>query len=417
MEQVSHKTMINRIGKDTKIEYENLLFCFAIALQAVTAVFCGTIRLFISTRSLDTLFVYGLLAIVLLKAFPAFQMKLSIKEFVVITSYIIIWIYSYMRGGDNGAISEVLIDILQTCLLTWLASRVIHVSEKFILYLRIAAYIFILRFLMDLFVFSRGSLENVYSQYAGYQLYIGFTMLLVPLLLQKKWYDYIAAVVCVILTLITGARGPFAFLVVSLIICMLLVSNEKRKLVKILPFIAIIAIVIIVYMKNIMSFFMGLVATGIGSSRTIQIIINGNFFTYLSGRQNMYPIAWDYIVKNPFLGLGFVNDRVYLAQATGEISSVIGSYAHNIFLEIGMQFGFVVGIIVILLIIRLVIETYKKQTTIENRLFYTTLLCSSVLPLLVSGSYLSSPMFYALLGYSFASSQRARNEIMLKGDL
>lgn len=405
MEQIHNIALSKGYGL-RKIEYENLLFCFTIALQAITTVFCGTIRMFVSTRSLDTLFIYALLLVVFLKSFPAFHFRISAKEFGFISAFVVIWIYSFMRGGNTGAITDVLIDILETCLLTWLASRVIHVTDKFIQYLRIAAYLFIIRFLMDLFIFSRGSLENVYSQYAGYQLYIGFTMLLVPMLLQKKWYDYIAAILCAVFTLITGARGPFAFLVVSLVICMLLVSNEKRRLAKILPLIAVATVVIVINMQSIMTFFMNLVAAGGGSSRTIQTIINGNFFTYLSGRQNVYPIAWDYITKHPFVGCGFVNDRVYLAQSIGGYGSVTGNYAHNIFLEIGMQFGLVLGIVVVVFLIKLIVGTYKRQTTIEKKLFYTALLCSALLPLLVSGSYLSSPMFYALIGYSFATSIR-----------
>lgn len=410
MEQVHNKNL-NQLNKTRNIEFENLLFCFAIAFQAITAIFCGIIRQFVSPRGLDTLFLYCLLAIVLLKSFSYFRFKISKQELAVMGIILATWIYSFITcAGNESVLIEVLKTILKTCSFIWLASRVVHITDKMIIYLRLCSYIMIVRFPVDLFLSSGGDLQNAYSQYAGYQLFIGFTMLLIPMLLQRRLYDYIAAVFCAAFALTTGARGPFAFIVIAFVVCLLIVSSQKQKLIKIIPLITIATIILLTNIQKIMILFMNLVSIEGGNARTIMTILNGNFFSYLSGRERIYPIALDYIAKHPLFGTGFVNDRIYISRVLGNVAVATGSYAHNFFLEIGMQFGLIAGVVIVMALLTFLINTYRKQNSLRRKLFYAALCCSAFLPLIVSGSYLTSPMFYALLGYSFTNSFRQRQD-------
>ena len=370
------------------------------------AVFCQTIRSFVSTRSLDTVFVYGLIAIVFIKAVPVFRFRISKVEFSVIITYCLIWIGSIAATTEFGSIMwETITDIIRTCLLVWLAARIVHMSQKLIIYLRLAAYIILLRAVLDLFVFSTGQ-KAFYSQYAGYQLFFGFSMLLVPMLIDKKWYDFAAGIICLLFTLFTGARGPFVFCIITFIICLLNVVGEKKKLFRVIPLILIITVLIALNLQRIMRLILRFMSIRGGSTRTIQTIIEGNIFSYTSGRENVYPIALEYIKNHLLIGSGFINDRVYISRQLGLLSEITGSYAHNIFLEIGMQFGIILGSVIIVFLFRLFYQTYKQQSSSEEKLFYTALLCAAILPLLVSGSYLTFSMFYALLGYSFTDRQR-----------
>ncbi len=90
---------------------------------------------------------------------------------------------------------------------------------------------------------------------------------------------------------------------------------------------------------------------------------------------------------------------ITLAETSSEI---FGSYAHNIFVELGFQFG-IIGIflclILIIFFIRAFIKTYKmKHTYPELCMFFLMVSSFSIGQLLFSDSYLTTLSFGLLCG-------------------
>jgi O-antigen ligase len=87
------------------------------------------------------------------------------------------------------------------------------------------------------------------------------------------------------------------------------------------------------------------------------------------------------------MGIGLAGDRLY----TG------GTYSHNIFLEIISGFGIIVGIIILLFLGCITIRSlFLKNKTRANLMLMW--FCIGFVPLIVSGSYLTSFQFWIFLG-------------------
>lgn len=106
----------------------------------------------------------------------------------------------------------------------------------------------------------------------------------------------------------------------------------------------------------------------------------------LSGYEPDVDINIEYaIFQHPIVGHGI-----------GAEYTILGTYSHNIFLDIILQGGFIFGGLFIILFIFKAIMAFVNE---EDKLFFFVLFCYGFVPLLISGSYLSSMSFWIFLGY------------------
>ena len=117
---------------------------------------------------------------------------------------------------------------------------------------------------------------------------------------------------------------------------------------------------------------------------------------YLSGRENIYQLIIKAITDNPVLGIGIAGDRL-----------LIGGYAHNLLLEVLVDFGLIIGSI---LIVTLLLLIAKNLLTKDSERYNMIIIWISLglVPLIVSGSYLTNTNFWILLGL-MASNVLSRN--------
>ena len=389
---------------NNKIEYDNLLFCVLISFSEINSLFTGIIRSVVgNTRSLDTVLLYLLVALLIFKWIPGLKLRISKVEIIAIMVYALMWMYSFLYGFENlGFLANVVIRAMRNGLLLWVVIRRVHITPKMIVYLRVTAYVIILGTIINTMFFSSGDLAELYSQYEGYQLSTGFLLLILPATYSRWKIDYVVGFLTITLTLMTGARGPLIVEVVALLASIVFVNREKKRLWKVLLPTTVLATLALIYINNIMLFFLR-IADGMGfSTRSINTILKGDFFSYLSGRDVIAEHSLKYISNHLLYGCGFGNDRMIIAQAMGQIDGAMGLYPHNIILEILMQFGVIVGIFVLLGILVLVVRTFKQIRNREERFFYIIIVIAAVVPLMFSGSYITFGWFYCLLGYSFS---------------
>ena len=77
----------------------------------------------------------------------------------------------------------------------------------------------------------------------------------------------------------------------------------------------------------------------------------------------------------------------------------LGTYPHNLFLELLLQYGWVIGLFLCVLLLVLLVKALLKKNRPEF-VFIVLLLPCGFFKLMVTGSYLNQePAFYALLGF------------------
>ena len=75
-------------------------------------------------------------------------------------------------------------------------------------------------------------------------------------------------------------------------------------------------------------------------------------------------------------------------------------YPHNLIIEIIAQYGYLVGTMLIVFLIGLLVNTIKNTNGNERNILLL-LVSQEIIKLLVSSSYIISPMFFLVLGICF----------------
>ena len=127
----------------------------------------------------------------------------------------------------------------------------------------------------------------------------------------------------------------------------------------------------------------------------------------LSGRDYLFSSSMQGIGENALIGVGVFNDRVYLYNVYHRSYTLnsVGSYSHNIFLELFLQFGIPIGLILSVILIVLLLRVYRFSYKTNTVFVYLLLLGMGFLPLLISKSYTQTWEFYMLIGFLLRSKK------------
>ena len=382
-----------------RIEYGNLLFCMAVTFPSLVYMFTKTVRLVIHrTASLDTLLIYLLYAFVFVKALPELRYAFTRRDLALAFAGGIVLVVSAMNPvADMGLLAGAVKDIVIRCLPVYFGAKLVHDSPRLSRYLRIFSVILLLRVLAGVYVFSTVNAAEDYSQFDGYLLLTAIALLFLPLMQERRAFDIVLAAVILFATLLTGARGPFLTAVLLVFAGILLGGEDKRQSLMRLILPTGAAYLIYRYLRRILKLIVQVFGST-GSMRTVQRLLD-NALLEDTGRARIYATAVSYIREHLFWGCGALNDRVILHDAVRGIGTLPGSYPHNLFLEIAMQFGVVLGAALVVLLAVQLLHTWRRCRSHRERLMLVSLLFAGIVPLMASGSYLTFTMFYALIGF------------------
>lgn len=214
----------------------------------------------------------------------------------------------------------------------------------------------------------------------------GCLLPMVALYRKKKKYSIIASIFLFLIVLSIGSRGAAIIFVIYLFFD-IMQNNKKLILPMIILVFGLLTLlpVFISYLESI----------GI-SSRTLWHFTSGEMFRY-DDRESLNDISIDAIINNPF-GIGLWGDRIILK---GE-----GAHAHNIIIEILLNWGVVLGFIIIIGFVVKFIQLYLHSNKInKNRLVVYLLVC--IVPLMTSNSYLISSNFGIFCGLFYILSTQS----------
>ena len=130
------------------------------------------------------------------------------------------------------------------------------------------------------------------------------------------------------------------------------------------------------------------------NSRTL-IYFSEGIITSDSGRGEIYDVVIEEIKQNPLFGYGLFADRVFVG----------GVYCHNIFLEMFVDFGVLIPSLLVILFVGYYWKILSVASSKEIQ-FFILLFLASIIPLLLSGSYLTDFKFPLFVGYAYAMGEK-----------
>lgn len=395
-----------------KLEKENL-FCILVLWIWGQTILLSFLRAVISRLpfmgrdpALPDIILTGVFIILILLATPAY--RLSKKDFAFLASVICIYLGEMAFYADGQEfLDQYLIDFG----IKVLPLYIIGVSlgnaeyEDVIIYrMYLVSIITLIVSITYRFLFS-APMDEVVSKYEG-DMYHAYSIL--PHCCLIAYYTIAAKkgnflnIACMIIggvyLLMLGSRGPSLIYLALITTLTVAGKNYKRTIVKTICFsLAIYAFIVSPwYHITLLTMYEKANQWGL-SVRVFDKLMTG-MAVYSSGRDVIEASSIDIIKESSIIGNGLFSDRVLL-----------GGYAHNIALELWLDFGIIFGTIALLAIIIVLFRGYCSSQKILEKGLILTLIFSSFFRLFMSGSYLDEGLLFLLLGICVCSIRKNRN--------
>lgn len=237
---------------------------------------------------------------------------------------------------------------------------------------------------------------NIQADWSGsmYYPYIMLPHLLCLFFIAVNYSNIIYLIVFIlgfVFMAMLGNRGSLVCTIVFVIVCLFkyfVKLSFPKKVISIIIFGAIILFFVEGRLYNALLLNIYNFANQHGLSTRLFYFINGDIDApFDSGRSILREKVIAAIFKNP-LGYGLSSD-VYFA----------GAYVHNIFLELLVEFGVIFGSILIVALVLLIVKVLVNRNIewkIKN--VFWLFICASLIKLLISGTYLTDPYVYFMIG-------------------
>lgn len=248
--------------------------------------------------------------------------------------------------------------------------------------------------------------EWMSDQYAPYLILPHLLLIIASIFKKFNPVKLFVLVVGVLYVLMLGNRGSVICLLTMFLI-MLIYQTSTMRLSRRLLILVIFSVVIGImaftnlYRQLLLGLYAYAQSKGLSTRVFLFFLGDDSSINFDSGRSDILKMLWNKVVENPF-GYGLASDR-YLGN---------GLYAHNVFLEIVVDFGlFIGGVIVIVLMYNIIRAIIRSKHCWSVRTILYVLLCCGFVKLFISGSYLTEPYFFALIGTIVAINQYYKNII------
>jgi len=385
-------------GEKNVIFFVAFSFSFYIILLGVNAF----VNLFAYETVYDSVILYSVLFISIIFSIVPIIKMVNSKQLVVILVMAIVSLISIVR---NVTLVEFHVKFILTVMPYIFIGFVLDIKREYFkkyisLFTKIACIAGASQILFSI-IKNGGYTHDMTSAYsllpsAIFSIYFLFT--------RRRVIDILVFLAMTVELLFFGVRWPIALYGFSFVILMLYFSkNVKFKvLLTIFSLSTVLIFISGLYsdiLTNISNFF---IEIGITNS-VIERILNGTL-TEQNGRDVIYNTMMELVKDKPIIGYGLFFDR-----------TVFGAYAHNIIIELWINFGFLLGS---LFIIATMFNTIKIiNTNMKNDfvfVFIIMVIIMSLGQLLISGSYLENTYFFLLIGLFFNHRFNHSNGVIFK---
>ena len=225
-----------------------------------------------------------------------------------------------------------------------------------------------------------------YDMTLGY--YLLYSLILSFISIGKNLVYLLIFIIDFAFIIIIGSRGPMLCFSIFFLLYLLFYNNSNPKTRFFKAVLLILLISFVLFSDHLLAVFN---KYGI-YSRNLNKIISGSLLSD-SGRSEIYDLTISRIEDNALFGIGVGGELSYMK-----------SYPHNIFLELLLHYGLFAGGLICLII--LVATAKSLYISRFNCSFEVVLLCSGFIPLLLSGTYLQSPLCWVFMAVALVICKR-----------
>ncbi len=240
----------------------------------------------------------------------------------------------------------------------------------------------------------------IYDMPGSYQMLLLVFMYMTQIFRKEKpiWLYTLLSVVGLLLIIIHGSRGPLFCFIVFFLLKVITEFRHNRVAVFFAGLFIIGFTAIIVNINYVLQGVAVLVNRFGINSRTISQILRQTVLDD-SGRSTFQERALALIRNNFFIGTGLGSDVMLLG----------GQYAHNLFLELWIDFGAIIGTLIAAYIIYIVVKSLEApKSTLKD--MATVFLCTGFVMLMISGTYLENINLFINIGliiyYKYSKKMR-----------
>ena len=376
----------HRRGIVTIRELFQVLVYFVWCRSILVDFFWGILlRIPIINQAPDLLFT-TLIICVIAVALPFIIRHIRLKDVVIYLFICALYSLTWMYSTQNSqTLSDYAISFMCLCLPLYFVGVCCDFSAIKVQLYYLSLISIIAMFLYKI-VFKVNPTGSIDDMNAAYNVLPHVLMVLLVTLREPNWMRVIISMLGSIMLLSFGTRGPMVCIVVFFIIYLIAFKKWKHPL-----FIrsAIILIGIgIIYFSEPIILSLQFITSGLGmSSRVYTRLLDGSFLSSW-GRDEIYSKIIPAIMQKPWTGYGFAGDRL-----------ILNDYSHSIILELWASFGIPVGSVIFVTILSIIIRGIIKSKDEEEKAFLLVLVCSSVLKLMLSSTYLNDRILYLLIGF------------------
>ncbi len=365
----------NRWQKDEKLVFAVFWQVFILVLQLLLYEILGQ-------SFILHIIMIGLAALPMLWSVQYWIKERLIEIIFIYLVFVIIFLWNFCVFPENRPfLNKYIFDLFGMCIPSAINISMVKKSSAFEQVLRVLAFAILVTGVMFwLLRIIKG--QTRYSMSLGYYL-------LLPLLFYsyrvtkniKKFFSALLALLSFLIIIFSGSRGPIICFLIFVILVLLFSDIKLIKKIIVIGGLGVIA----VFSNSILKLVNQIVSYLGIKSRTLILVSANQFIKHDSGRFDIYEKAFNLIKGEPIIGKGI-----------GAEYRILGSYSHNIFLDLAIHFGFIMAILLLIILIIILLKTFMKT---HNRTFLLMLIAYGLVPLLFSGSYLQSVEFFILLGF------------------
>ena len=380
----AHNKYNNR--KNNHLRAEKIMI-FAISATIALPMVDTLINVIANVQFWDSLFTLGVYYISLLLAIYYAFKRLKIKMLLIPALFIGLGIFSFIMFPDNRSllIDQFFFPFFTASLPLFIITLVITDYSRLFKALRIASIASIISALIFVILQFNGKYEINYMSFS-YGVTLPVMLMLIFSFQNKNKFDYLMAILGFVIVFLVGARGPLVGLLIGSFFYFLIHLKLNLKNIILLSFLSVLIFFFLTNFDSSINFINDFLLERNISSRTVQLLLNDTI-EQTSGRDILYNNAI-LSAQNFFMGNGMIGDRVILG----------GAYAHNLFLELLLEYGIILGtLFTIILIYYLLRSLFVKNKGILYYLFFAIFFTTGFVKLQFSFSYTLEPTFFMML--------------------
>lgn len=334
------------------------------------------------------------------------QIKVFYKQIFLIIAIVLFWLLSYVNNPMlfmYSYLNNDLRDFIVYSLPVLIFIPMLKDTNTLLRYFNKASYfMFIGACIAGTLSILGDNSSNVYTAYNmsfGRNAMIPCLFLFSKSLTEKNKVDFLLATFLLSLIVLLGSRFPILCVATLLIIKILLLPRNKKKLVYLYWFIAI-SLILYLNVSSIASFLISILDKLGIQSRTLKLLSMG-MGSYTSGRTEIHQQLYAAINKSPIWGYGAGGGNIILNNGL----------SHGFLIDTFANIGYVFGSLFLLLSGIYIYRAYRLSQRNSGGELIIVLICSFVPISTIQLGLWSAEMFWFTIALSMCLTRRSNKHI------